>query len=615
MSVERYSADEVVMEDGKNLEESSQINNVNEISPEWDWDQITKDVFSGMTVALALVPEAISFSFVAGVEPRVGLTAAWIMCILTGFFGGRPGMISAATGATAVVMTPFIKDHGVAHLFPAVMLCGIFQIGLGLVKVGEFSNLISEPVMVGFCNGLAIVIGYSQLELFQDGHDAGYVTGTKAWITTVEVLATMILVCGLPKLTTKVPSSLLAILIMCFVEHVIVRIAIGEETCTITDFEKVEPSFPIPFFIDHDFTFDGAPWGDYVVLALRLCFVGLIESLLTLKLIDEITQTKGEPNRECIGQGIANLVTGFFGGMGGCAMIGQSMINMNSGARLRLSSYIAGLTLFILVVVLPPVLNLIPVSSLIGVMFMVVYETFEWHSLKLFAAAAMPLQWREKCFSKFEKIKRGDVFVMLVVTVVTQLSDLAIAVIIGICLSCSIFVYQQRLPKCTSYEVDDGKTKVYDLQSPLFFASCDDFRKLFNPLEDPKRVEIHFHTAEICDYSALHAINAVAQRYKEQGTTISLQTSNLKSVRHVAKAKDLLTKIEIDIVTELDVDKNSPGLPNVVKRGKTDASDESDEIRPILNANSNSIGLIEIPVNEDAERKKELSPDIDEEFI
>jgi len=594
MSVERDFNDSVTLgPDGRPVEiDVSQSIDENE-TQEWDWDQISKDTFSGMTVALALVPEAISFSFVAGVEPKVGLTAAWIMCILTGYFGGRPGMISAATGATAVVMTPFIKDHGVEHLFPAVMLCGIFQIALGLVKVGEFSNLISEPVMVGFCNGLAIVIGAAQLELFQDGHGADYITGTKAWITSIEVVATMILVYTLPKLTTKIPSSLLAILIMCFVEHVLVRIVIGEETCTITDFEEVKPSFPIPFFIDHDFTFDNAPIGDYIVLALRLCFVGLIESLLTLKLIDEITQTKGEPNQECIGQGIANLVTGFFGGMGGCAMIGQSMINMNSGARLRLSSYVAGISLFILVVVLPPVLNLIPVSSLIGVMFMVVYETFEWHSLKLLAAALMPLQWREKCFSTLEKIKRGDVFVMLVVTVVTQVSDLAIAVIIGICISCSIFVYQQRLPKCNSYTTDEGKTKIYNLDSPLFFASCDEFRKLFNPETDPKRVEIHFHTAEICDYSALHAINSVAERYKELGTTISLQTSNLSSVRHVSKAKDLLTKIEIDIVSELDVPKEPIGLPHVVKRGKFD---ESDEIGNNRSPNREAIAAnIEIP--------------------
>ena len=480
---------------------------------------IRTNVLSGLTVALALVPEAIAFAFVAGVHPLTGLYAAFMMGLITAAIGGRPGMISGATGALAVVMVALVATHGVEYLFATVVLMGIFQIAFGALKFGKFIRMVPHPVMLGFVNGLAIVIFMAQFGHFR----VSAPDGTLSWLdtgalTTMAALIalTMTIIYLLPRLTTAVPSALAGIVVVSLV------VIFGDiDTRTVGDLASIQgglPSFHLPMV--------PLSWETLQIIlpySAILAAIGLIESLLTLNLIDEMTDTRGKPNRECVGQGIANIVTGFFGGMGGCAMIGQSMININNGARSRLSGIAAALFLLSFILFASPLIERIPLAALIALMFVVSEKTFEWASLRVLG-----------------KVPRHDAFVIVAVTVVTVLTDLAIAVLVGVIISALVFAWQHA----KHIRADIGKEahgwKVYDLHGSLFFASTQNFAALFTPREDPADVVVDFAHARVMDHSAIEAIDSLAVRYRALGKRLHLRHLSEDCRELLDKARDMV---------------------------------------------------------------------------
>ncbi len=489
---------------------------------------VKNDVLSGITVALALVPEAVAFAFVAGVEPMIGLYAAFMMGLITSAIGGRPGMISGATGATAVVMVALVAQYGVQYLFAAVILAGLLQITAGIFKLGKFIRLVPYPVMLGFVNGLAIVIFLAQLGQFKILDNLGnhvWMQGHALYLMLGLVALTMAIIYLLPKLTTAVPSSLAAILTITLLVH-----GLDLDTRTVIDFvrdmvpeaQKATvtlagelPSFSIPMV---PVTLETL----YIILptAVIICLVGLIESLLTLSLIDEMTNTRGRGNKECIGQGVANTVNGFFGGMGGCAMIGQSMININSGGRGRLSGITAALVLLGFILFAAPFIEMIPLAALVGVMFVVVIGTFEWASFRIIRG-----------------INKEDAFVLFLVTAVTVIADLAIAVVIGVIVSALVFAWKHATHIAVKTHTDKDGWKVYELEGPLFFGSVQHFRDQFDAINDPQDVVIDFNNSRIWDSSGVDAIDGLADKYKEQGKTLH--------IRHISdECRQLLTKAQ-----------------------------------------------------------------------
>ena len=455
------------------------------------------DILSGLTVALALVPEAVAFALLAGLNPLVGLYAAFTIGIVTSILGGRPGMISGATGAIAVVIGTLVALHGVEYLFAAVVLTGIIQIVFGLLRMGKFIRLVPHPVFLGFVNGLAIVIFLSQVKQFKVGDE--WITGTPLTLMLVIVAITMIIIHFLPKLTRAVPSTLVAIVI-----GTLAVLFLGLDTRTVGDIAPIGGIFP-PFHLP-DVPLSIEMLKIVFPYAIVMALVGLIESLLTLNLIDDLTETTGQPNRECIGQGVANTVTGFFGGMGGCAMVGQSLINIKSGGRGRLSGIVASLVLLFFILYLAKYIEMIPVAVLIGVMMMVVIGTFEWGSFRLFGKVPLP-----------------DIIVGISVAVITVLTDnLALAVIAGVIMSALSYAWESA-GKIHSMEENesDGK-KTYRIHGALFFASINTFHSIFNPKEDPKNVYIDFEDSRVIDHSAIQAIDKLAERYQKEGKTLHL---------------------------------------------------------------------------------------------
>ena len=455
------------------------------------------DILSGLTVALALVPEAVAFALLAGLNPLVGLYAAFTIGIVTSILGGRPGMISGATGAIAVVIGTLVALHGVEYLFAAVVLTGIIQIVFGLLRMGKFIRLVPHPVFLGFVNGLAIVIFLSQVKQFKVGDE--WITGTPLALMLVIVAITMMIIHFLPKLTRAVPSTLVAILI-----GTLAVLFLGLDTRTVGDIAPIGGIFP-PFHLP-DVPLSIEMLKIVFPYAIVMALVGLIESLLTLNLIDDLTETTGQPNRECIGQGVANTVTGFFGGMGGCAMVGQSLINIKSGGRGRLSGIVASLVLLFFILYLAKYIEMIPVAVLIGVMMMVVIGTFEWGSFRLFGKVPLP-----------------DIIVGISVAVITVLTDnLALAVIAGVIMSALSYAWESA-GKIHSMEENesDGK-KTYRIHGALFFASINTFHSIFNPKEDPKNVYIDFEDSRVIDHSAIQAIDKLAERYQKEGKTLHL---------------------------------------------------------------------------------------------
>jgi SulP family sulfate permease len=476
------------------------------------------DFLSGLTVALALVPEAVAFSFVAGVDPLVGLYAAFIVGLITSIFGGRPGMISGATGALAVVMVSLVADHGVEYLFATVLLMGLIQILAGVAKLGKFVRLIPAPVMIGFVNGLAIVIGMAQLSQFKYKDALGNIS----WLPQDQlmimgglVLLTMAIIHFLPKLTKAIPSTLVAI-----VSVTLLVMFAGIDTRTVADLASISgglPSFHIP-----QVPFDLGTFGIILPYALILASVGLIESLMTLQLVDDITETRGHANKECVGQGISNVVCGFFGAMGGCAMIGQSMINVNSGGRGRASGITAALALLFFIVIASSLIEMIPIAALVGVMFMVVIGTFEWMSLKL-----------------FNKIPKSDIINIVLVTSLTVVFDLAIAVFAGVIYAALQFAWMKSERIFSKEFTDDKGIKHYEISGPLFFGSVQSFIALFNPSEDPKEVVLDFKNSKVCDYSSIEVINSIVDKYKKREKIVYVKNLSPDCASVIAKAGNL----------------------------------------------------------------------------
>jgi sulfate permease, SulP family len=482
------------------------------------------EILSGLTVALALVPEAVAFAFVAGVEPLVGLYAAFMVGLLTAVFGGRPGMISGATGAMAVVMVALVAQHGVEYLFATVVLTGLIQILTGILRLGKYIRIVPYPVMLGFVNGLAIVIFLAQIRHFQiPGSPGEWISGIDLMIFGGLVLLTIAIIQLLPRLTAAFPASLAAIL---FVTLLVIGLDVN--TNTVGDLASIKGGFPefhipiVPFNLE--------TLQIIFPYAIILAAVGLIESLLTLSLIDDITGTRGRGNRECIGQGIANSVTGFFGGMGGCAMIGQSMINVNSGGHQRLSGISAALFLLMFIMFASSLIESIPMAALVGVMFVVVLGTFEWSSFRIIG-----------------KIPKTDAFVLVLVSAITVFTDLAIAVLVGVIVSALFFAWEHASHiNVKQYDVEDG-SRVYELNGPLFFGSVKNFLDLFTPANDPNDVIIDFKNSRVVDHSAIEAIDNLADKYIRTGKQLHLRHLTLECKDLLTKAGDL---VEVNVMED-----------------------------------------------------------------
>lgn len=485
------------------------------------------EVLSGLTVALALVPEAVAFSFIAGLSPLTGLYAAITIGLITSIFGGRPGMISGATGAVAVVIVALAKTHGVEYIFATVVLAGMIQMLAGFLKLGKFIRLVPHPVMFGFVNGLAIVIFMSQLDYFKTENTAGvleWMTGTSLFVMLGLVSLTMLIIWGLPKLTKAVPSSLVAILTI-----FAIVVGFGIDTQTVGDIASIEGGFP-PFHIP-DLPFTWETLGIIFPFAAIVASVGLIESLLTLNLIDEITETRGWGNKEAVAQGLANFVTGFFSGMGGCAMIGQSLINISNGARARLSGIVAAVMLLVFVMFGSGLIEKVPIAALTGLMIMVSIGTFEWVSVRV-----------------FNKMPVHDIIVMVLVILVTVfMHNLALAVLVGVIISSLVFAWESAKRIRARKHVDENGVKHYEIYGPLFFGSTTVFAEKFDVLNDPEEVVIDFKESRIVDMSAIEAVNKITERYSKVDKTVHLHHLSADCRRLLANADKM---IEVNILED-----------------------------------------------------------------
>ena len=503
---------------------------------------VRNDILSGITVALALVPEAVAFAFVAGVDPLVGLYAAFMVGLITSIFGGRPGMISGATGALAVVMVSLVADGnamgnpdenlGLYYLFLTVMLMGVIQVLAGVFKLGKFVRLIPHSVMMGFVNGLAIVIFLSQLGMFKKtiGGQKVWLEGTSLWYMVGLVGLTMLIMWGLPKLkaTKKLPEALIAILVVSAI-----AIFSNLDVATVGSFikdgggEGLKGGFPVPVLE----TFSNIPLNFETLkfifpYALILAAIGLIESLMTLNLIDDLTETRGNSNRECVAQGGANILTGLFGGMGGCAMIGQSIINIKGGGRGRLSGITAAVMLLMFILFASSYIEQVPIAALVGVMFMVVVGTFAWSSFRI-----------------MNKIPRTDVFVLILVSALTVIFDLAIAVVSGVIISALVFAWENAKKIRARKRYKEDGTKVYEVWGPLFFGSISAFNDKFDVKNDPENVEIDFVEARVSDHSAIEAIFALVEKYQAANKKITLKHLSEDCKVLLYKASPIFTDI------------------------------------------------------------------------
>jgi SulP family sulfate permease len=478
------------------------------------------ELLAGLTVALALVPEAVAFAFVAGVHPLVGLYAAFIVGLITALIGGRPGMISGATGALAVVMVSLVALHGVEDLFAAVVLMGVLQVAAGVLRWGKFIRLVPHPVMLGFVNGLAIVIFLAQLGQFR--------TPSGQWLAGVPMIAmlglvvlTMAIIWVMPRITRTIPAPLAGIAVVAGLV-----IAFGIDVPRVGDLASIKgglPQFHLPMV--------PLSWETLEIIlpySVILAAIGLIESLLTLNLVGEMTGRRGGASQECIAQGLANTVTGVFGGMGGCAMIGQSMINVKSGGRTRLAGIAAALFLLIFILFAAPLIEQIPLAALVGVMFMVVIGTFAWNSLTI-----------------LRKVPRMDAFVTLLVTVVTVMEDLAVAVVVGVIVSALAYAWNNARRIHARIGDEDG-ARVYRVQGPLFFGSTAGFANLFDPESDPDLVVVDFADSRVVDQSALQAIEAVAAKYEAVGKQIQLRHLSRDCHRLLTRAGHLMVDSDDD---------------------------------------------------------------------
>lgn len=481
------------------------------------------EILSGLTVALALVPEAIAFAFIAGLSPLTGLYAAFVMGLVTSILGGRPGMISGATGAVAVVIVSLAKQYGVEYVFATVVLAGILQILAGFLRLGKLMRLVPHPVIFGFVNGLAIIIFMSQMSQFKTV-DGAWLSGSTLYVFLGLVLLTMVVIWGLPRLTKAIPASLAAILLVFGIVFFF-----GLDTRTIGDIASIQGTFP-PFHIpDLPFT-----WETLQIIfpfAAIMAGVGLIESLLTLNIIDEITETRGRGNKEAVAQGTANILSGLFSGMGGCAMIGQSLINTSNGARARLSGIVAALMLLVFIMFGSSLIERVPMAALTGLMIMVALGTFEWASLKT-----------------FRRMPKSDVLVMVLVTLVTVfLHNLALAVLVGVIISALVFAWDNAKRIRARKSIDGEGVKHYEIYGPLFFGSTTLFAEKFDVLNDPEEVVIDFAESRLVDMSAIEAVNKITERYRKVGKKVHLKHLSPDCRRLLANADDI---IEVNVMED-----------------------------------------------------------------
>ena len=457
------------------------------------------EVLAGLTVALALVPEAVAFAMIAGLSPLTGLYAAFVMGLVTAVFGGRPGMISGATGAVAVVIVSLAASHGVEYVFAAVILAGLIQVAAGTLRLGKLIRLVPHPVIFGFVNGLAIIIFMSQLDQFKDP-SGDWLTGSTLYTLLGLVLVTMFIIWGLPRITKAVPASLTAIVVV----FAIVTF-VGIDTKTVGDIASIKGGFP-PFHIP----VVPLNWETLTVIfpyAAIVAGVGLIESLLTLNIIDEITETRGRSNKEAVAQGAGNILSGLFSGMGGCAMLGQSLINVSAGSRARLSGIVAAVMLLVFVMFGSGLIELVPMAALTGLMIMVAIGTFEWASVRT-----------------FNKMPKSDILVMVLVTLVTAvLHNLALAVLIGVIIAALVFAWDNAKRIRARKSIDHNGAKHYEIYGPLFFGSVAAFNEKFDVLNDPDEVIINFEESRVVDMSAIEALNKITERYLKVGKTVHLK--------------------------------------------------------------------------------------------
>jgi SulP family sulfate permease len=460
------------------------------------------EFLAGITVAMTMIPESLSFAILAGFPPLVGLYAAFIAGLVTAIFGGRPGMVSGGAGATVVVVIALMRSNGIEYVFAAVALAGVFQILVGLFKLGKFIRLVPQPVMYGFVNGLAVIIFMSQLDQFKKviNGESTWLQGESLYIMLGLVALTIAIVVLLPKITKAVPSSLVAIIVV-----FALVLVFGIDTKTVQDIASVEGGFP-PFHIPNiPWTFETlkliAPY------SLIFAAVGLTEGLLTLNLVDEITGTRGKSNRECIAQGSSNILNGFFNGMGGCPMIAQTLVNLSAGSRARLSGIIAAFTILIIILFGAPIIGKLPMAALVGVMVMVAVGTFEWASFRI-----------------LNKMPRHDIFVIILVAVITiVLHNLALAVLIGVIISALVFAWESAKRIRARTYIDEKGAKHYEIYGPLFFGSTMNFMDKFDIATDPSEIIINFKESRVNDMSAIDALNNITKKYNDAGKTVHLK--------------------------------------------------------------------------------------------
>lgn len=474
------------------------------------------EVLAGLTVAMTMIPESLSFAILAGFSPLTGLYAAFLMGLVTAVLGGRPGMVSGGAGATVVVLIALMQSHGIEYVFAAVMLAGILQILVGVFKLGKFIRLVPQPVMYGFVNGLAIIIFSAQLEQFKMP-GGGWLTGTSLYIMLGLVLLTIAIVYFFPKLTKAVPASLVAIIIV-----FALVLGFGIHTKTVKDIAALSGGFP-PFHIP------AIPW-DIETLkvifpySLVMAGVGLIETLLTLNLVDDITGTKGKNNKECIAQGSANILNGLFTGMGGCAMIAQTFVNLSAGSRARLSGIIAAITILFVILFGAPVIERVPMAALVGVMMMVAIGTFEWISIRI-----------------INKMPRHDVFIGILVAAITVwLHNLALAVLVGVIISALVFAWESSQKLQVKKHLDAQGIMHYEVSGPLFFGAVTAFHAAFDVNHDPHEVIIDFRNSRITDMSAIQALDKLTERYKSAGKQLHLRHLSDDCIAKLTNAADVI---------------------------------------------------------------------------
>ena len=473
------------------------------------------EILAGLTVAMTMIPESLSFAILAGFPPLVGLYAAFIMGLVTAILGGRPGLVSGGAGATVITLIALMKSHGMEYVFAAVALAGVIQILVGVFKFGKFIRLVPQPVMYGFVNGLAVVIFMSQVEQLKSGD--GWLSGSPLYTMLGLVALTIGIVIGFPKITKAVPASLVAIIVV-----FLVVVGFGIETKTVADIASVQGGFP-PFHVPN-ISLNLETLQIIFPYALIMAAVGLTEGLLTLNLVDEITGTRGNSNRECIAQGTANIANGFFFGMGGCPMIAQTLVNLSAGSRARLSGIIAAITILCIILFGAPIIGMLPMAALVGVMAMVAIGTFEWASLRI-----------------INKMPKQDIFTGILVAIITiVLHNLALAVLIGVVISALVFAWESAKRIRTTHYIDHNGVKHYLIDGPLFFGSVSNFNEAFTIQDDPEQVVVNFKKSRVADMSAIEALSTLTSKYHKAGKTLRLQHLSLDSVQLLKNAEAVI---------------------------------------------------------------------------